>query len=55
MQELPFDDRQRWLREREQIFASISRKDADGARAAMRLHLVNGLVQAQRSLADTGQ
>ncbi len=55
LQELPFDDRQRWLREREQIFASISRKDADGARAAMRLHLVNGLVQAQRSLADTGQ
>jgi len=49
LQDVPFDDRQRWLREREQIFASISRKDADGARAAMRLHLVNGLVQARRA------
>jgi len=41
--------RQLWLREREQIHASIARKDADGARAAMRLHLVNCLTRTQRA------
>ena len=40
--------RGRWQHEREQILASITRKDADGARAAMRLHLVN-LLQHARS------
>ncbi|MHA6195999.1 FadR/GntR family transcriptional regulator [Pseudomonas wadenswilerensis] len=42
--------RGRWQHEREQILASISRKDADGARAAMRLHLVNLLQQARSAV-----
>jgi GntR family transcriptional regulator, transcriptional repressor for pyruvate dehydrogenase complex len=47
-----FDEpqRARWSREREQVFASISRKDVEGARAAMRLHLVNCLSHARAAL-----
>ncbi|MEE1924432.1 GntR family transcriptional regulator [Pseudomonas sp. 148P] len=43
--------RARWQHEREQVLVSITRKDADGARAAMRLHLVN-LLQHARSAVD---
>lgn len=42
--------RARWCREREQVFASITRKDVEGARAAMRLHLVNCLVRAREAV-----
>jgi len=47
------DAQQRALeaREREQVHAAITRKDAGAARAAMRLHLVNCLTRAQRSIA----
>lgn len=36
--------------EREQVHAAVTRKDAGAARAAMRLHLVNCLTRAQRSI-----
>lgn len=42
--------RERWRAEREQVLAAITRKDADGARAAMRLHLVNCLTHARKAV-----
>ncbi|PRN04701.1 GntR family transcriptional regulator [Pseudomonas sp. LLC-1] len=39
-------------REREQVHAAITRKDAGAARAAMRLHLVNCLTRARRAVSE---
>lgn len=37
-------------REREQIYSAVLRRDADAARAAMRLHLINSLQQVRSAL-----
>ncbi|WJD60839.1 FadR/GntR family transcriptional regulator [Pseudomonas kurunegalensis] len=39
-------------REREQVHAAITRKDAGAARAAMRLHLINCLTRARRAVSE---
>ena len=41
------------VREREQVYSAIARKDADAARAAMRLHLTNCLGRA-RGVVEAG-
>lgn len=46
--------RQACRREREQIYTAISHRDPDGARAAMRLHLINCLQRVRVAQATTG-
>ncbi|MNT50868.1 hypothetical protein D3C86_2015460 [compost metagenome] len=43
------------VREREQIYAAVERKDVEAARAAMRLHLTNCLHRARSVVQSSAQ
>ncbi len=43
------------VREREQIYAALARRDAEAARASMRLHLINMLQRVRGVVESTAQ